>query len=243
MQIYVGTSGWSYEHWSKRFYPKNLPKTKWLDFYVQNFNTVEMNMSFYRFPTREMIKNWKKKLPKNFLMTVKANREITHIKRFKGSKQYLEDFYTAIEDLKNSLGCVLFQAPAFFKFTPEHFERVKKFLNKIERSRRNVFEFRHESWWNQEVFDFFKKENLIFASVDGFGMPKDLIETSQTIYLRMHGKKAYASLYNKKELKYWADKIKNSRGKECFCYFNNDNKAYAVKNARELYALLNWPSK
>jgi uncharacterized protein YecE (DUF72 family) len=235
---FIGTSGWSFNHWAGRFYPKDIPRQKWLEFYTENFNTVEMNMSFHRFPSENLIINWKEKLPKKFIMTVKVNREITHVKRFKDPGSFLDDFYRSVGRLENNLGCVLFQAPPTFRFSKDNFERFKTFLEKIDRKKKNVFEFRHESWWNDQILDLFKKEKLCFVSVSGFSLPNEIINTNNIVYIRFHGKVPFTSLYSEKELQKWADKIKESNAKQVFCYFNNDADANAVKNAKQLIQIL-----
>ncbi|MDD5146072.1 MAG: DUF72 domain-containing protein, partial [Candidatus Pacebacteria bacterium] len=235
MKLFIGTSGWSYKHWQGIFYPRKLTQNKWLNYYSKHFNTVELNMSFYRFPSIEIIDKWQKELPEEFKMTLKANRMITHVKRFKNVDRILADFYALAEGFKNNLGCILFQAPPFFKYSDENVEIMANFLKILDKEKRNAVEFRHLSWWNQKVYELFQKEEIGFCSVSGLNMPEDAITTSKFAYIRFHGPdEAYSSKYSEEELKEWAKKINSLKTKEIFCYFNNDQNAYAVENAKEL---------
>lgn len=232
MKVFVGTSGWNYNHWREKFYPKSLPQNKWLEFYSDFFDTVELNMSFYRFPSREMIFNWKEEMPRKFKMTLKANQLITHIKRFKNPEDNLTYFYSLADILKNQFGCILFQAPPSFKFNENNFERIKSFTGFLDKNKRNIFEFREANWWNKDVFDFFKKEKVYFCSISRLGFPEDFID-GKIGYIRFHNYK-----YSKMELRNWARKIKKAKAKEIYCYFNNDQKAYAIQNALTLKLLI-----
>ncbi|MCF7886708.1 MAG: DUF72 domain-containing protein [Candidatus Marinimicrobia bacterium] len=243
LKIYIGTSGWSYDHWIGKFYPEDLKRNQWIKHLAQHFNSVELNMSFYRFPFKNMLQGWYNKLPDNFQMTMKANRNITHRKKFKDTEELLEKFYNRAELLKEKIGCILFQAPPSFHNNDENFQRLEKFQKALDDNYRNVFEFRHESWWQKEVYDLFKKNNSTFCIVSGLNMPEEVKITSETVYFRFHGPgKAYASRYSAEEIKNWANKIKKVANKEevenIYCYFNNDMEGFAVDNAKELKAAL-----
>ncbi|MEM2932981.1 MAG: DUF72 domain-containing protein [Candidatus Pacearchaeota archaeon] len=243
MQNYVGTSGYVYWHWQGLFYPSNLPSSKWFDFYAKHFNTVEINMSFYRWPKESTIKSWfyrAKKIEKEtgrpFVYTIKANRLITHIKKLANVKKILNDFYQLIDKVKPYLGCVLFQLPPSLKYDEN---RLKNFVNILNENYRNVIEFRHTSWWKEKTYKILE-DNATFCIVSAPGLPEDFIKTTDIIYVRFHGKKLwYGSNYSDVELKEWAKKIKQAKAKEVYCYFNNDFNAYAVYNAIKLKKLLN----
>jgi len=142
-QIYIGTSGWNYNHWKELFYPTDCPKTKWLEFYATHFRTVELNASFYRLPHPQTFENWRKRTPDNFLWSVKASRYITHIKRIKDVKEPLERFFSSAELLKEKLGPILFQLPpnlAFDEVVLNHF------CQKLTANHLYALEVRHPSW-------------------------------------------------------------------------------------------------
>lgn len=238
--IFIGTSGYSYKHWQNNFYPLELLKSKWLEFYSQNFNTVELNVTFYRLPDTAAFKNWHDKTPENFIFSLKGSRFITHIKRLKDVQKPLELFFKRAGFLSEKLGCVLWQlSPNFWL----NIERLEKFLNLIKSYNvRNVFEFRHESWFAEKVFALLKKYNsaLCLADYPDFKVEKPT-DLSDFIYLRRHGiNNIYASSYTEQELTKDAKMIKKflSRGQDVYIYFNNDANAYAVFNVRTLRQLL-----
>jgi len=229
---YLGCSGWSYDHWIKRFYPKDLPSNQWIIYYAKTFNTVEINMSFYRFPFPNMIKAWYKKTPKDFKFTFKANRLITHMKKLKNTKPIINRFYKLTDLMKEKLGCILFQLPPSIKYNKT---LLNNFIKQLNKKYKNVIEFRHESWFNKECYNILKKNNIIYCIVSSPEMPEDYQKTSNIVYLRLHGKQGmYSDNYSKKELKEIANKLKKLRYKHCYVYFNNDSNAYAVYNCIEL---------
>lgn len=241
--FYIGTSGWSYDHWKEIFYPKGLKSNQWLPHYAKYFNTVELNMSFYRFPFPNMIKGWKNKLPEGFKMTFKANRNITHRKVFKDVEDNLRKFYDMTENFGENTGCILFQTPPSFKLNDDNFNRIKEFLPRLEKDKCNVMEFRDTSWWSKEVLELLKEYNVAFTSVSGLNMPEDVMISADFAYFRFHGPgEAYASEYSEDQLQQWAGKIKKAIEqydlKEVYCYFNNDFYGFAIKNAQSLKGIL-----
>jgi uncharacterized protein YecE (DUF72 family) len=245
--IRIGTSGWHYNDWAGRFYPADLAKNKWLEYYAGHFNTVEINNTFYRQPKPETFKNWHKQAPKNFLYTVKANRFITHIKRLKDAEEPLGRFLEGALLLKGNLGPILYQLPPSFH---KDLDRLRSFLKVLrsvakamERRRPKkqiaVFEFRHESWFSDDSYELMREFNAGFCIHDLMDVPR--IVTSDVIYLRFHGTTGrYQGNYSKAALQDWAKWIKdNLKGKKAvFAYFNNDYNAYAVNNAKQLEHLL-----
>ncbi len=236
MNYYLGTSGYSYQHWKQRFYPKDLPQNEWLEYYAKYFLTVEINSSFYRFPYPNVLKAWYNKTPKDFLITLKANRSITHIKRLRNVKRLLNNFYSLADLLKEKLGCILFQLPPNFKIDTKI---LKNFLEMLPNKYENVVEFRNNSWFCNEVYELLKQYNIIFCIVNSPSISTRFIKTSNTSYIRFHGLKSlYSSNYSDKELKDYAEKIKNLKAKKVYAYFNNDFNTYAVKNCLKLKSLL-----
>lgn len=234
IKAYIGTSGYVYWHWRKKFYPQELSSYKWFDYYAKHFNTVEINMSFYRWPKESTIKAWGNKARKlekegkEFLFTLKANRMITHIKKLSGVKSIVRNFYKLASLLRPYLGCILFQFPPSLKFDKK---RLINFINSLDDKFNNVIEFRHKSWWNEDTYNLLKNK-AVFCIVSSPSLPEDFIKTMDIVYIRFHGKnKWYNSSYTDKELKEWAKKIKKSKAKIIYSYFNNDFNAYAVFNA------------
>jgi len=238
--VLIGTSGYSYPHWwNGVFFPSDLPQRKWLEFYAECFDTVELNVSFYRLPRKEVFDSWYKRTPRRFSYAVKGSRFITHIKRLKDCKEPLSLFFDHASPLKEKLGAVLWQLPPRFKFQKERLEEFCVLLSTLPRSKllRHAFEFRDESWLCQEAFRILEEFNFAFCIAHGSSLP--LIEkvTSDFIYLRLHGGEVlYGSDYSDKELNQWAKKIEEWKhtGKIVFVYFNNDAYGFAVKNALTL---------
>ncbi len=228
---YIGCSGWSYGDWKGLFYPSNLSSKNYFSYYAQFFDTVEINSTFYRFPTEKALKSWYEQAPKAFKYSLKASRIITHIKRFKGAKEALKRFYGISDILAEKTGCFLFQFPENYTFSNERLERV---LVELDPTYKNVIEFRDSSWWTPDIIQAFSKEKVIFCSVSGFNLPDHLIATNKMSYIRFHGSPAYASLYSDEGLARWVKKIKAASLQELWAYFNNDFQAYAVHNAVNL---------
>ena len=145
IQWQIGCSGFHYKHWKGSFYPETLAQSKWFDYYCSYFNTLELNVTFYRFPRLPAMQQWYKKSPENFRFAVKAPRAITHFKQFISVTRMLSDFYSTTRNgLQEKLGCILFQFPERFRYTEERLARI---LNNVDNSFLNVVEFRHSSWW------------------------------------------------------------------------------------------------
>lgn len=238
-KIYIGTSGYSYPHWVDVFYPEDLSQGKWLEFYAQHFNTVELNVTFYRLPQEKAFEGWYKKTPKDFLFVVKGSRFITHVKKLTDSEEPLDLLISRAKLLKEKLGIILWQLPPTLKADRR---RLEKFLVLCSQFKvcRQAFEFRHQSWFVDEIYELLKKYNLALCIADSPTWP--LVEeiTADFTYLRFHGgKELYGSNYSDRELKNWASKIKKWQKKnlDIYCYFNNDAYGYAVSNAKTLKKL------
>ena len=232
-QINIGCSSYYNRLWKGIFYPEDLPSKEWFTFYCEHFNTYEFNGSFYKFPTIRIFENWYKKTPDKFLIAVKAPKEITHVRKFVDCENLLTNFYKVAETgLKDKLGAVLFQFPPSFKFSTENLQLIVKTLNL---SFINVVEFRHESWWNLEVWDAFSSNNITFCSVSYPNLPEMISVNGPLIYMRLHGKpKLFYSSYTAEELR--AIKFKIAKN-EAFVYFNNTASAAGIINAVDFKAL------
>jgi uncharacterized protein YecE (DUF72 family) len=237
MDYLLGCSGWYYKDWTGRFYPEGLAKNRWLQFYSEHFNTVEINNTFYRFPTEKQFKNWFNKTPSNFVFTLKANRIITHRKKFQNTKDLVDRFYTLADMLNDRLGCILFQLPPRLH---KDFELLKRIIEQLDLRRNNIIEFRHKSWFDEEVYGILRKNSIGFCSVSAPDLPRDLVATSRNAYVRFHGTsdKSYMHLYSNEELKAWSERIQKLKADKVFCYFNNDYQANAVTNCLQLKELL-----
>jgi uncharacterized protein YecE (DUF72 family) len=237
-KYYIGCSGWHYEHWRGLHYPKELPKPKWLSFYARQFDTVELNNSFYRLPSEKAFNTWQESTPDDFVFAVKVSRFITHVKRLKSLGSAVENFLSRADLLKEKLGPLLYQLPPSMG---RNDEVLKNFLSTLPSKYQHVIEFRHESWIDEAVFDILRRHNVGLCVFDmpGFGCP--LVATSHFAYVRLHGSEGlYSSSYSDEELAQWAQRIARLSHdvRVSYIYFNNDAEAFAIENAMTLRSLL-----
>ncbi len=237
MVYHLGTSGWSYPHWRLRFYPAGLASRKWLEFYSRSFSTVEVNMTFYRWPRRETLEAWLDQTPPRFTFTLKAHREITHLRKLRDVEDQVRRFYGLAHSLGDRLGCILFQLPPSIKLD---LELLSGFLKTLSPDHRNVLEFRDPSWYEKSVQDLLHRAGVAFCAVSAPWVPPDVFETAKFAYFRFHGLTGgYRYRYTDKDLGGWAESMKDLRtSRECFAYFNNDFEAHAVEDCRRLADLL-----
>ncbi len=234
----VGTSGWSYDHWEGKFYPHVLPKTKRLAFYAENFDTVEINSSFYHLPRETTFHGWREGTPDGFVFAVKGSRYITHVKKLVDVDEPIFNLAKRARHLKEKLGPVLWQLPPQVR---RNDERLEGFLELLPRDLSHVVEFRHDSWFCDEIYDALDRSGVSFCCVSSPEFVTDVLTTGSVGYLRMHGEGGwYSSKYTPGQLRSWASKISRgfSRCREGYVYFNNDANAFAVANARDLRSLL-----
>jgi uncharacterized protein YecE (DUF72 family) len=237
-QWHIGCSGFHYKHWKGTFYPEKLAQTKWFSFYCAHFNTLELNVTFYRFPRLPVLLEWYDKSPPDFRFAVKAPRAITHFKKFNGTEQMLSSFYATVkEGLKEKCGCYLFQLPPNY-----HYDEIKlqRILDSLDLTVPNVLEFRHESWWNEAVFTALKAHEVSFCGMSHPDLPQDVVANTPLLYYRFHGQEQlYASKYSQEDLESFAKSLKeNEEVRDAFIFFNNDINTSAVYNAKELQDLL-----
>lgn len=215
------------------FYPADLLQKDWFEYYSRHFSSIELNVTFYKFPRVENLTQWYNRSPENFQFSVKAPRLITHFKKFKDTHRMLGDVYNATRlGLRDKLGPILFQFPSTFTFHDDNLERI---LTVIDRSFTNVMEFRHASWWNEKVFSAFAKNNITFCGMSHPGLPDDVVRTSSTIYFRFHGvPHVYISEYEMEKLEQVAADINKEEGvQDAFVFFNNTAEVAAIKNAKQ----------
>ena len=240
--IYIGTSGWNYLHWRERFYPSGLSQNKWLEYYTNFFNTTELNVTFYRLIQRKVFENWYKRTPEEFYFVVKGSRFITHIKRLKNCQKPLNLFLSNAQGLKNKLGAILWQLPPRFEKNIERLETFLKLLKKT--STRQVFEFRHPSWFDEQIYALLSKYKTCLCIAHSGNYPCVKKFTTDFIYLRFHGGRLlYAGNYSDKQLKQWVRFVKKIfasglKAKDVYAFFNNDARGYAIKNALKFKKLL-----
>ena len=234
--IHLGTSGWYYQDWIELFYPNNLAKKDWLIYYATQFDTVEVNASFYRLPSENMINGWKKRTSHDFLFTFKGSQFITHKKKLHDIDDYLVKFFNRIKIIKEKIGVVLWQLPPQMK---RNITQLEDFLNRIDPDVRHCIEFRHKSWFEKDVYTILDKYNVAFCIISAPNLPFTIQITSDFAYFRMHGiNDWYKHDYSRKELNTLATEIKRLKEKDIFVYFNNDFQGFAPKNCRELKELL-----
>lgn len=236
LKVYIGCSGFHYKEWKNVFYPAGLARSKWFGFYCEHFNTLELNVTFYRFPTEKSLEKWYSSSPEEFMFSVKVPRAITHYKKFTDCEKMLEGFYGSIrQGLKQKLGCVLFQLPPQLMYSEELLEKI---IISLDPSYKNVVEFRHESWWNKVVLNTLKKHDIIFSGITYPRLPDDVVKTTKTLYYRLHGVPVlYKSAYSENFLEELAKKINHQNSKEVWIYFNNTWGTAAIENAKFLQNL------
>ncbi|WP_422746769.1 DUF72 domain-containing protein [Mycobacterium sp. WMMD1722] len=240
MTVRIGTSGWSYDHWAGLLYRPGLPAAKRLARYVEEFDTVELNASFYRWPRDTTFTGWRDRLPTGFTMSVKAHRGLTHYRRLGTPQPWVERFercWTALGDKREAL---LVQVhPAMERDDA----RLDDFLTLMPDWIPVAMELRHTSWNHPAVFSLLERHRAAYVVMSGAGMPCVPRATSDLVYLRLHGPEQdslYAGSYPDDALRCWADRIAawDGEGRRVVVYFNNDLGGHAVRNAWTLRELL-----
>lgn len=233
----IGTSGWNYKHWRGIFYPRDLPPSGWLSFYARHFDTVEINYSFYRLPTRENFVAWAEDAPAGFLFAVKGNRFITHLKRLREPEEPIGRFFERADALGPTLGPLLWQLPPQFH---RDVERLTAFLAVLPGTYRHAFEFRHDSWFVQPVYDALTAHDAALCLADRGGGTSPLEITAGWAYVRFHGGLDDGWAYTDEQLRTWAERIAGyrARGLPVYAYFNNDPHGHAINDCRRLARLL-----
>jgi uncharacterized protein YecE (DUF72 family) len=236
--IHIGTSGWHYKHWRGTFYPMSTKDKEQLKVYLETFQTVEINNSFYRLPESTTFEQWRKSTPENFIFSVKASRFITHMKKLKDTYESLQTFLKNANALKEKLGPILFQLPPGWKINSE---RLSDFLKQLPKGYRYAFEFRNHTWYEEEVFTLLRKYNCAFCiyELDHHISPMEI--TANFVYLRLHGPEGkYQGSYDQHQLSNWAKLCRkwSEEEKEVFVYFDNDQLGYAGFNAQSLKNIL-----
>jgi uncharacterized protein YecE (DUF72 family) len=241
----VGCSGWTYKSWRGRFYPRDLPASRWLEFYAAHFDTVEVNNSFYRLPPRSTFEAWRAQAPSAFLFAVKASRFLTHMKRLIDPEEPLARLFSSLSGIGRRLGPVLYQLPPTLMLD---LPRLDRFLRALPRrpsgTRLHVVEFRHPSWYTPETFALLTRRRVALCLHDKLGSTIAEPFAGPFVYVRFHGTSGhYHGSYPHRQLERWAHVLaeQTHAGRRVFAYFNNDPDAVATKNAltlREMIAKL-----
>ena len=240
-EIRIGTSGWSYDHWNTVLYEPSLAPKDRLRRYTQEFDTVELNASFYRWPQQQTFRGWRDRLPPGFRMSVKAPRGLSHGRRLYRPEIWTPRRVDCLHELGERRGPLLVQLPPDQERDDD---RLDYFLRGLPEWMRLAVELRHHSWVVDPVFDLLSRHNATYVVMSGAGLPCVLRATSTTVYLRLHGPDhdhLYAGSYSEADLCWWADRIRewHRQHLDVFAYFNNDGYGHAVTNARRLRTLTN----
>jgi uncharacterized protein YecE (DUF72 family) len=233
-EIYIGTSGWVYKGWAGAFYPEGMRPQERFEFYAAHFPTVEINSTFYRLPTENMVKNWREKAPDRFIFAVKGSRFITQMKKLNVSKDSISIFFERVKPLREHMGPILWQLPPnLHRDVP----RLERFLDMVPKRFRHAVEFRHPSWMADDVFDVLRAYDAAHVSVSSMRMPMDFTVTTDFVYIRFHGLEAGAAHdYTRDEMEPWAEHCQAAMhdGKTVYAFFNNDLNCRAPENAKTL---------
>jgi uncharacterized protein YecE (DUF72 family) len=236
--VYIGTSGWTYKSWANAFYPSGLPAADQLKFYASKFPAVEINRSFYRLPTETAFAGWRRQAPPGFMYAMKGSRAVTHFKRLRPGARSLDLLLDRSRALHEHLGPILWQLPPTLK---KDSDRLRGFLQTLDRGFRHAIEFRHPSWLSDDVFELLKEHRVAQVALSSQAMPMRLEITAKFIYVRFHGLAGGAAHdYSDNELRPWAKFLRGSAEEHlpAFVFFNNDANSRAPQNAQRLMQLV-----
>ena len=236
--INVGCSGWNYRHWRGLFYPGKLPVKDWFRFYAEQFDTVEINNSFYRLPKAETFDKWRDQAPPGFIYAVKANRFLTQAKKLKDCAEPVARMMAPVRHLGPTLGPILYQLPPNLRF---NLPRLEEFLSLLPRELTHVFEFRDPSWYVRDTLDLLERYGASFCCHDMAGSISERWGVGPAAYVRFHGAGGkYWGRYADETLLGWADWMgeQAQRGRTVWAYFNNDTDAHAIADALTLKAMV-----
>jgi uncharacterized protein YecE (DUF72 family) len=237
VSVMTGTSGWQYRDWRGVFYPPDVPQRRWLEYYAGQFATVENNGTFYRLPTRDTFASWRERVPGDFVMTVKASRYLTHVRRLRDPAEPTRRLVDAAAGLGDRLGPVLLQLPPDLQAVPRLLEEC---LRQFPPAVRVAVEPRHSSWWTDEVREVLSARNAALCWADRKGSAlTPLWRTADWGYLRLHeGEGGPWPRYSERVLSGWAQRITGTwaEGRDVYVYFNNDQNCAAPRDAARFAA-------
>jgi uncharacterized protein YecE (DUF72 family) len=232
--VHIGCSGWVYKHWRGIFYPEGLPQKRWFERYAQEFDTVEINASFYRLPLASTFEGWRENAPQGFRYAVKVNRFITHMKKLIDCEEATDQFTALARLLRENLGPLLYQLPPSLHNNPD---RLETFLKRLPADLEHVVEFRHSSWYKEDILTLLDRYGIGFVAHDLRGLVSPRWASGRTAYVRFHGTAGkYHGRYSDDALFEWTDWImaQAREGRSVWCYFNNDIHGHALDDARTL---------
>jgi uncharacterized protein YecE (DUF72 family) len=232
MKAWIGTSGFQYAEWKGNFYPEDLPAAKMLPYYAEQLSTTEINYTFHRIPAAKTIENWKQLTPLNFRFSLKAPQKITHFARLRDCADTMRYFHDVISALGDKLGPVLFQLPPNFK---KDTLLLADFVNSFPGGMRAAFEFRHQSWFEDEVFNSLKARNVALCIADTEDLTAPQIATADYGYLRLRRED-----YAKADVERWAKFVReqNKSWSDVFIYFKHEEAGIGPKLAMQMMQLL-----
>jgi uncharacterized protein YecE (DUF72 family) len=235
VQIRIGTSGWHYKHWVGRYYPHDIKPSEMLDYYLRDFDTVELNNTFYNLPKETSFETWRQSVPAKFVFAVKGSRFITHMIKLKEPERGIVNFIPRAQLLGRKLGPILWQLPPGWKV---NLERLEEFLQKLPKGPRYAFELRNETWMDERVYAILRKYNAAFCIYELAGYHSPIEVTANWTYIRLHGPTLhkYQGSYSDAQMREWAKRIEKwGRTLDAlYIYFDNDDSAFAVDNALTL---------
>ncbi|MCQ1954215.1 DUF72 domain-containing protein [Arthrobacter sp. zg-Y238] len=240
MSIHIGTSGWAYNHWRNVLYPKGVPARVWLEKYASEFDTVELNGSFYRWPREEAFAAYRDRLPEGYVFSVKAPRGLTHARKLRDPDEWIGRIERCFAELGDRSGVFLLQLSPDMARDDDRLDYV---LSKLPGTIRVAVEFRHDSWNDEEVFRLLERHGAAYTVMSGAHLPCILRATAPFVYVRLHGpnpEQLYVDSYSEEDLQWWAARMRewDAMGKDVYAYFNNDGEGHAVRNAWRLRELI-----
>jgi len=232
MKLYVGTSGYSYKEWKGSFYPEKIPAAQMLSYYASRLPAVELNNTFYRMPQRSMVESWRAQVPENFRFSVKATQRITHFKRLKDAAAETNNMLEIVSALEDRLGVVLFQLPPNMK---KDLERLEAFLQVLPASTPAAFEFRHPTWFEDDVIELLRRYQRTLCVADTDELPANHIDkTADWGYLRLRRVQ-----YSEADLVEWIKRIRAQQWQTAFVFFKHEDEATGPKLAAQFIELSN----
>lgn len=230
MNLYVGTSGYAYKEWKGSFYPKDLPAKAMLRYYGERFRSVEINNTFYRMPTASVLETWAADVPSDFKFVLKAPRQITHLQRLKNAGDPVAHLLEIAGELQQRLGPLLFQLPPNMK---KDLTLLREFLKLLTSFSGAAFEFRHASWFDDDVFALLRENQTVLCIADAEGdLEIPFVSTADWGYLRLRRPD-----YNSTKLKSWIKRIQQQDWREAFVFFKHEEEAKGPKMAQRFLTL------
>jgi len=242
-RLFIGTSGFGYPDWQGRFYPEGLPRSQWLAYYARVFNSLELNVTFYRTPKPAVFEGWARAVPADFAFVVKGPRFMTHIRKLEVDLDICERFSAAVRHLEERLSCALWQLPPSLRADAHLLEAFLETLrnDSVLARCRHAIEFRHRSWFDDDIYAILARANVAAVAADSGGrFPFVDVRTADFAYFRFHGPAGlYTSSYSGDELARFAESMRaHWENGDVYAFFNNDARAYAIENALTLKGLL-----